>query len=40
MAERSEMEYQRRLGKIITILAPGTQQPIQPTPLQITGWQF
>ena len=35
-----ENEYQERLGKIINILAPGTQQPIQPEPLHITGWSF
>lgn len=40
MAEVYELEYQNRINKIINILAPGTQQPIQPTPLQITGWQY
>lgn len=40
MAMVYENEYQGRIGKIINILAPSSQQPIQPTPLQITGWQF
>lgn len=35
-----EAEYQRRLNKIITILAPGSKQPIQPTPLQDSGWEY
>ncbi len=40
MAEKNEAEYQARLSRIINILAPGTQQPIQPTPLALTGWNF
>lgn len=32
--------YQDRLDKIVQILAPASQQPITPTPLIITGWQF
>lgn len=40
LAADYEAEYQRRLTKIITILAPGSKQPIQPTPLQISGWQY
>lgn len=40
MAQVYEAEYQQRIGKIIKIVEPGTQQPIQPTPLNITGWQF
>ena len=40
MAQKNEEEYQRRIGKIINILAPGTQQPIQPEPLHISGWNF
>lgn len=40
LATDYEADYQRRLKKIIRILSPGTQQPKQPTPLQITGWQF
>lgn len=33
-------EYEKRLKDIINILAPASQQPIQATPIQITGWQF
>lgn len=40
MAMKNEDEYQRRIGKIINILAPGTQQPIKPIPLALTGWNF
>lgn len=40
MATIYEKEYIERVDKIIRILAPGTQQPIQPTPLAITGWQY
>lgn len=40
MAEMNEAEYQKRISKIIGILAPGTQQPIQPTPLRISGWNY
>ena len=35
-----DTEYKQRSSKIINILAPGTQQPITPAPLAITGWQF
>lgn len=35
-----ENEYKERLAGIIKILAPSSQQPIQPTPLSISGWQF
>lgn len=40
MAAVYAQEYQDRVSKIITILAPGTQQPITPQPLIISGWQF
>lgn len=33
-------EYGDRIGKIINILAPASQQPIQPQRLQMTGWNF
>jgi len=33
-------EYKERLGKIIRILAPESQQPIKPQALQMTGWNF
>lgn len=35
-----ETEYQKRLDDIINILAPSSQQPIQATPIQISGWQY
>lgn len=35
-----ENEYQSRLKSIISILSPSSQQPIQPTPLQISGWVY
>ena len=35
-----EKEYKERVEKIIKILAPGTQQPITPTPLLISGWNY
>lgn len=40
MAQVFEQEYTTRLGKIINILAPASQQPIQPQRLAITGWGF
>lgn len=40
LAQIMEKEYQDRLQDIIRILAPASQQPIQPERLQITGWQF
>ncbi len=39
-AQIYDQEYTQRLEKIIKILAPGTQQPITPTPLQISGWNY
>jgi hypothetical protein len=33
-------EYEKRLKDIINILAPSSQQPVQATPIQVTGWQF
>ncbi len=32
--------YVERMNKLNTTLARGSQQPIQPTPLQITGFEF
>lgn len=32
--------YEKRRDDIILILAPGTQQPIQPTPIELSGWEF
>lgn len=40
MAATYENEYLARINKIINILAPGTQQPIQPRRLAIDGWNF
>lgn len=40
MAMVYEKEYVERVEKIIKILAPGTQQPITPQPLQISGWNY
>lgn len=40
MAMVYDNEYMQRIEKIIKILAPGTQQPITPQPLAITGWRF
>lgn len=40
MAQVYETEYTTRLGKIINILAPASQQPIQPQRLAVTGWSF
>lgn len=40
MAAIYEQEYTTRLGKIINILAPSSQQPIQPQKLAMTGWSF
>lgn len=40
MAMLYENDYQDRIKKIINILLPSSQQPIQPEPLRISGWQF
>lgn len=40
LAADMESEYQKRLKKIIEILAPASQQPTQPTPLSMTGWNY
>ena len=40
MATEYEKEYQQRISKVIRIVEPGTQQPITPMPLAITGWNF
>lgn len=40
LAKSLDDEFQKRLQQIITILAPGSQQPVKPLPLQITGWEF
>lgn len=33
-------KYEERVNQYIETLSRGSQQPIQATPLQITGWQF
>ena len=40
MADVYAKEYGDRIGKIINILAPSSQQPITPKPLSISGWQY
>lgn len=40
MAAVYEQEYKERIDKIIKVVAPGTQQPISPTPLMISGWNY
>lgn len=40
LATKAEQKYQKRLNDLINVLAPPSQQPIQPTPLQISGWQY
>lgn len=40
LAADMEAEYQKRLKRIIEILAPASQQPVTPLPLQMTGWNF
>lgn len=40
LAADMESEYQKRLKKIINILAPASQQPTTPTPLMMSGWNF
>lgn len=33
-------EYNKRVNKIVSMLAPASQQPITAEPLHISGWQF
>lgn len=40
MAAIYDAEYDARIQKIIKILAPGTQQPLHPEPLAMTGWRY
>lgn len=40
MAQEYEAQYQQRMGKVIRIVEPGTQQPITPESLQMTGWRY
>lgn len=39
-AEFWEGKYNARIAKNITTLAKGSQQPIEPTPLQDNGWNY
>lgn len=40
MAQEYETQYQQRMQKVIRIVEPGTQQPITPQSLKMTGWNF
>jgi hypothetical protein len=40
IAQQWEASYAKKIGDAINILAPQSKQPINPTPLQITGWQY
>lgn len=40
MAEAFNAEFEKRTQDVIRILASGTQQPLKPEPLHITGWEF
>lgn len=40
MAAEYDREYQQRIGKIINIVSPGTQQPVTPKRLGLTGWNY
>lgn len=40
MAAVYEQEYKERMQKITRNLAPASQQPISPSPLNISGWNF
>lgn len=35
-----EARYEKRLRDLIATLSRGSQQPIQATPIQLTGWEF
>lgn len=39
-AAKAEAKYQKRLNDLIQILAPSSQQPTQPIPLQDSGWNY
>ena len=38
--EAFNLKYEERVRQIIATLSRGSQQPIQATPLSITGWEF
>lgn len=40
MSQTFETDYQTRLNRILNILQKSSQQPIQPTRLQDTGWGY
>lgn len=40
MAAVYDQDYTSRMSKIINILTPSSQQPIQPQRLQMNGWNF
>ena len=35
-----DSEYEKNVTKLISTLGMGTQQPLQATPIQVTGWNF
>lgn len=35
-----DQEYQTRVEQLVKTLSRGTQQPMQATPVQVTGWEF
>ena len=39
-ADKFMEKYEQRVTQIIGTLSRGSQQPLQSTPLQITGWEF
>lgn len=40
IADKWEASYTKKVNDAINILAPQSKQPIEPEPLQLTGWQF
>lgn len=39
-AQAFDLEYQKKVDKVSATLAQGSQQPIQPIPLQDAGWDY
>ncbi len=39
-ADKFNEKYQERINQYIATLSRGSQQPIQATPIQISGWEF
>lgn len=40
LADKAEQEYEKRVRKLIEILAPASQQPTRAEPIRLSGWQF